>query len=146
MSDRNDATVVRVPDSELDFDEDSFCTHNGVPFTGVGYEDVPGRGLSEVTYRDGFQEGPARDWFPSGALKAESYFKDNVYHGPSREFDEEGRSVLEEFYEYGILVESVRKDSSGKVTDAFVLDPDNPNFALLERYRRTKGTNSVGPE
>jgi hypothetical protein len=62
MSDGNDGRVVRVPDSELDFDEDSFCTYNGVPFTGVGYEVVPDRGLSEVTYREGLQEGPARDW------------------------------------------------------------------------------------
>ena len=60
-----------VPESELYIDQDMAYTSDGVPFTGIAYELIPGRWRSEVTYRDGMQDGVARDWYPSGQPKGE---------------------------------------------------------------------------
>lgn len=130
---------LRVPDSELDFEDELFYRWRGAPFTGVGYEEIPGGGLSEVTYRYGVQEGPARDWYPSGALKGESNFQENVQHGTSIEYAEDGTAITEASYEYGILVERKEQDEDGHLVTTFVLPPDSETFALLERYRREKG-------
>lgn len=130
---------LRVPDSELDFDDELFYRWRGAPFTGIGYDDIPGGGLSEINYRYGVQEGPARDWYPSGALKGESYFRENVPHGISREYAENGTLVMESFHEYGILVERRERDASGELVTTFVVSPDSKTHATLERYRREKG-------
>jgi antitoxin component YwqK of YwqJK toxin-antitoxin module len=131
-------TEARIPDSELEFDNDLTYTANGELFTGIGYEDVPGRGLSEVSYRDGLQDGPARDYYPSGRLKGESHHRENTLHGVSRDFDPEGNLLNESLYEYGILVRSTQWDSSGRVLEEKAIDPDSPNYRLLERHRREK--------
>jgi hypothetical protein len=68
---------ARVPDDQLHYDENLIYTYRGERFTGVGYEDVPGRGLEEISYVDGLQEGPARDWYPSGQLRGETMFRAN---------------------------------------------------------------------
>jgi hypothetical protein len=85
-----------VDHADLDYDGELIFTYEGQPFSGVAYEDVPGKWYSEVTYRAGMQEGPARDWYPSGSLKGESYHHENALHGISREFDETGRLRSEE--------------------------------------------------
>jgi hypothetical protein len=136
--DAGDESLVRLPDAALDFDSNLVSSVDGLPFTGVGYEDVPSRGLSEVTYRNGLQDGPARDWYPSGALKGESQFRENVLHGVLRELGPDGTVLLESRYEYGILISSVQRDVSGNVIESFEIDRAWANFALLERCRREK--------
>lgn len=59
---------LRVPDSELDFDDELFYRWRGAPFTGIGYGDIPGGGLSEISYRYGARERRERD--ASGELVA----------------------------------------------------------------------------
>lgn len=76
-----DGEPVTVPDSELDHDEELVYTHHRQRFTVIGFEDAPGGGVSEISYRDGMQDGVARDWYPSGALKGEAQFRENVQHG-----------------------------------------------------------------
>jgi antitoxin component YwqK of YwqJK toxin-antitoxin module len=130
---------ARIPDSELEFDDELIYRWHGSLFTGVGYEDVPGVGLSEISYRCGVQEGPARDWYPSGVLKAESHFHDNVLHGITREYAENGILTKESFQEYGILVNRRERDENGDMIPTFALDPADQAYNLLERYRREKG-------
>jgi antitoxin component YwqK of YwqJK toxin-antitoxin module len=134
-----EGSVKRVPDSELDYDADLTYTHGGVLFTGIAYEEIPGGGISEVSYRNGMQDGVSRDWYPSGALKGEASYRENVQHGPMREYDEQGVLVHEAVYEFGILISSVKRDASGQVLESFEIDEGNPNFALLERFRRSSG-------
>lgn len=134
-----DKPELIVPDSELDFDEDLTYRWRGELFTGVGYEDIPGRGRSEVSYRYGTQEGPARDWYPSGTLKGESFFRENVQHGARREYDQGGVLIKESFYEYGILVREKERDACGEMIAKSILSPGDKNHELLERYRREKG-------
>lgn len=128
----------RVPDSELDYDGELFYTYKGVPFTGVAYEDVPGKWLSEVSYRNGLQDGAGRDWYPSGALKAESWYRENTLHGVSREYNEDQVKIMEEVYEYGILISRTRWDDAGHEIETWKIDPDGPSFVRLQRYRAQK--------
>ena len=132
--------VTRVPDAELEYDADYVYRVAGAPFTGIAYEDVPGRGRCEVSFRDGLQEGPARHWYPSGQLRSESNIKDNVLHGRVIELTEDGLPVLDARYEYGIVVSSVRRDAAGAVVELFEIDPAGPNYAWLQRLRREHAT------
>ncbi|MBM7789144.1 toxin-antitoxin system YwqK family antitoxin [Tenggerimyces flavus] len=108
---------------------------NGQAFTGVAYEESPDLGRSEVSYREGVQEGPARDWYPSGLLQGESHYVQGVLHGTSREFDESGRIVAEANYEYGICLLARRFNSEGIVIESEELDPNEEAAQQLDRLR-----------
>jgi hypothetical protein len=139
-----DRQEARVPDSELDFDADLIYRWRGKLFTGVGFEIDAAGGLSEVRYRFGVQEGVARDWYPSGVLKGESYFHDNVNHGATREFAEDGSLIIECLYEYGILVERRERNKDGELAATFTIDAHGTTYSMLERYRREKGWPTSG--
>jgi len=126
---------LRIPDDEIDFSDDLIYFYAGKRFTGVSYDDVPGYGLSEITYLDGLQEGPARDWYASGQLKSEANFHRNVRHGVSREWAESGELQKEDLYEFGVHVRSHVFGDCGEVTVAFELSDESPNFALLKQMR-----------
>jgi antitoxin component YwqK of YwqJK toxin-antitoxin module len=128
----------RVRDDQLDYGPDLIYYLAGERFTGIGYEDVPGFGVSEISYKDGFQDGPARDWYPSGTLKSESWYRENARHGFSRDYSEDQVKVLEELYEYGILVRRTSWDESGRETGTWAIDPHGQAFARLLRYREQK--------
>jgi len=134
-----DHPVVRVPDSELEYDENLTYRWHGELFTGIGYDDTSPSGLSEVSYRYGAQEGPARDWFPSGALKGESWFREGVQHGTAREYDEDGEVSSEAAYEYGILLSRSERGEDGQLRQVYQLADDSPNRRLVERFRRERG-------
>lgn len=128
-----------VPDSELDYDSDLVCTLDGVPFTGTAFEESPALGRSEITYRDGIQEGPARDWYPSGVLKGESQFVQGELHGTATEFGLDGVLAEESRYEYGIRVRRRTFAPDGSVITTEEIDPTSNEADLLERLRRERG-------
>lgn len=130
---------LRVPAEALDYDGELLFTYRGEPFTGVAFEDEPGKWLSELSYSDGMQQGPARDWYPSGKLKSESWYRENTLHGFSREYNEDETVVSEDIYEYGIIIRRTRWDDAGIVTDSWHIDPAGDAFARLQRYRAAKG-------
>jgi hypothetical protein len=134
-----DEPQIRVPDAELDFDDELIYRWRGKLFTGTGFEELPGGGLSEVSYKYGAQEGPARDWYPSGNLKGESHYRENVLHGVAREYGEDGSLTAESFYEFGILVKRREKDENGKMLITFAIQPGEYTYTMLDRYRREKG-------
>lgn len=139
MTDGKESSPLRVPDELLDYNEELFYTYNGESFTGIGYADVPGHGLSEISYVDGAQDGPARDWYPSGQLKYEANYKKNTRHGNTREFREDGSLFSETVYDHGVLVQSVTYDSQGKVVDHYEVSEGDPNFSQLRRPRGQDG-------
>jgi antitoxin component YwqK of YwqJK toxin-antitoxin module len=128
-----------VPDSALDYDSDLVCTLDEEPFTGIAFEESAELGRSEITYRQGLQDGPAVDWYPSGRLRGESFYVVNVLHGQTKEYDEEGRLTVRASYEYGILVRLGRYDSSGAVVEAQEIDPSSESARLLDRLRSEHG-------
>ena len=114
--------MSRVPDAELDYDDEQVYRWHGELFTGIGCSDEPVR--SEVTYEDGQQTGPARDFHPSGQVSAESWYHLGTLHGWSRTYAEDGEILSETLYEFGMPV----SPSSGSA-----LDPTHQS--LLERFR-----------
>lgn len=128
-----------VPDSDLDYDSDLVCTLDGAAFTGIAYEESPSLGRSEITYRDGVQEGLARDWYPTGTLKGESDYVEGVLHGASKEYDPAGRLAVESRYEYGTMVWLRRFDPEGALVELQELDFDSEGGQRLQRLRIEHG-------
>lgn len=88
-----------MPDAELEFGADLVMHYRGEPFTGVSYGVMEDGTRSELTYVNGLQEGPARDWDASGRLRVEESWRANVRHGPSRTYDESGAVISEEWWD-----------------------------------------------
>jgi len=130
--------VTRVPDSELDYDADLVFTHHGVPYTGIGYDEDAVCGVSEISYVDGRQEGPSRDWYPSGQLKAEVMYRNNVRHGYTREFTEDGVLSREELYDYGVRTQSIVFDAAGTEISVYRMPADDKRWnELRELHEET---------
>ena len=128
-----------VPDTELDYDSDLVCTLNGVPFSGTAFEESSLLGRSEITFHDGLQEGPARDWYPSGVLKGESQFVQGTLHGTVKEFRPDGALAEVSRYEYGVLVFRLTLAADGSVIEAEEVDASSDEADLLQRLRRDCG-------
>lgn len=111
-----------VAATELDYDAELVFRWRGEPFTGVGYEEHPVR--SEVTYVDGHQTGPARDFYASGRLSAETWYHDGTPHGWNRTYAEDGTVRTEELYEFGMPISP---------TTGYAVDPTHQS--LLDRLR-----------
>jgi antitoxin component YwqK of YwqJK toxin-antitoxin module len=137
---------LRVPDDELDYDSDLVYFYKGARFTGVGYEDKPGLGRSEISYSDGWQEGPARDWYPDGTLKAETWYMESVKHGPDRSYAPDGRLYQERYFEYGIPVATTTFDTDGQPLNRTEITPDDDRFELLQKFRSQKKWPKIAPE
>lgn len=129
----------KVPFDELDYDGELSYTYQGHPYTGVSFEDVPGRWYTEIDLEDGMQTGWAREWLPSGALKSEAEYRYNVLHGESRKFDDEGHLRSRGQYEFGILVRQEDIDPEGKVVHEWEIGSDDSLYQLLIKYRSSKG-------
>lgn len=132
--------VLRVPDDDLDFGPDQVMHYQGVPFTGIAFEDDE-TGLSELEYRDGVQDGFTRQWWPSGLLKTEMPYREGFVHGVVRNFDDTGRLVDESLREYGILLRQTTYDEDGRVVEIrdIRLDPASYRYGALQRYREQLG-------
>ena len=76
--------------------------------------------------------------YPSGTLKSESWYRENMLHGLSREYSEDQVKVLEEAYEYGILNRPTWWEDAGRETKRWAMDPAGPSFARLQRYGAEK--------
>jgi hypothetical protein len=124
-----------VPDDDLDFDEDLTYTYRGELFTGIGYEESDDRRISEIRYVNGRQEGVARDWHADGSLSEETTYRQNVPHGRRVCHDTAGHVLIEEEYEYGILLSRVERDADGKVTGSTELKPTDPLWKTLAGFR-----------
>ncbi|POX41711.1 hypothetical protein C3486_08520 [Streptomyces sp. Ru73] len=76
------------PDVEVDFDHR--LLHHGEPFTGEAEEYLAGHRVSLVTYQDGYKNGPFREWFKSGALRAEGTMRMGFVSGEFTRWHENG--------------------------------------------------------
>ncbi|MET4159340.1 hypothetical protein [Agromyces sp. PvR057] len=128
-----------VSDAELDYDSDLVCTFGGAPFTGTAFEESPSLGRSEISYRDGLQDGLARDWYPTGMLKGESEFVQGELHGAVREYRPDGQLAEESRYEYGIRVLHRVYSPDGSVIEASEINATSEEADLLLRLRRERG-------
>lgn len=74
------AEALRIPDDQLEFEEDLVFRYKDARFTGIAYELWPnGQTWSEISYVAGLQNGVAREWDASGHLLGESHYKAKEY-------------------------------------------------------------------
>ncbi|WP_018353082.1 toxin-antitoxin system YwqK family antitoxin [Longispora albida] len=84
------------------------------------------------------QDGPERTWHINGTMKRERWFRDGLLHGPDCEYDEQGRSISEEYHEYGILVFALHFAEDGSIRKRWELEPGDPEHARLDELRLTR--------
>jgi antitoxin component YwqK of YwqJK toxin-antitoxin module len=131
--------MLRISHDELQPSDDFLLlTYQGKPFTGVGFERDPNGKLScEIEYVDGQRHGSTKDWFSSGRLKKEEQYKFGARHGVDREWYESGVLRSESEFELGVCLRRKRWDESGALVENMQLDEDSPQFATLQKLRRS---------
>lgn len=128
----------KVPFDDLDYDGELSYRYQELPYTGIAFEDVPGKWYTEIEFDDGMQTGWSREWLPSGTLKSESEYRYNVLHGESRQFDDEGHLRSRKKYEYGILLRQEDIDPEGRVLREWEISSGDSLYQLLIKYRSSK--------
>lgn len=58
------------------------------------------------------KQGPWKDFYPDGKIKAESNYVDDLLHGYYKEYDEKGNLVLTTLYDKGAIVQSAADDET----------------------------------
>src|SRR5262245_41288921 len=81
VTEGQEGSVLRVSDADLEFGPDLVMHYRGQPFTGIALGVMESGIRSELTYVDGLQHGPARDWDASGRLRAEDSWRANFRDG-----------------------------------------------------------------
>ena len=122
---------MRVNADLLDLqDYVAYC--EGKPFTGVAVEYRPdGTVWSEITYRFGLEDGPARDWYENGMLRSESMAKLGVTNGISKEWQPDGTPKTEKVIELGYCTHSREWGETGRLIKESKLDENSSNYELL---------------
>lgn len=127
---------LRVPDDDLDFDDNQMFFWQGKLFTGTAYEERDGRLIAESEYKDGYQDGTTREWYSSGVLKSEKSYRYSTSHGLFSEYDEDGHLTSRKMLEHGIVVWSESFAPGGTLLEREDIDRTGFWFKLLEKRRR----------
>jgi antitoxin component YwqK of YwqJK toxin-antitoxin module len=132
--------MTRVNHDELEDGDDGLTRWRAEVFSGVGFELFPnGRVRSEVTYAEGIQSGPTREWYETGVLKTEDMYANGNRHGTSREWYENGKPLRDARYEHSIRVREQTWDRQGNLVIDYQLAKDSPQYGTLELLRRRSG-------
>ncbi|MCE9670029.1 hypothetical protein LY474_19710 [Myxococcus stipitatus] len=132
--------TTRVHAKKVSMADDGLHYCEGQPFTGVAYTEYPDGTLrSETSYLDGLLSGPSRGWSKNGRLVDEAEYLRDVIHGVAREWTPEGVLISEMVCEYGVKKSERKWDDDGTLVEEYVLDESDPNFALLQSFRKLYG-------
>src|SRR5947209_5600931 len=104
---------IRIQEGELDFDED-LALYEGRPFTGIAECSNANESLlRQAYYRDGFEEGTCRDWYPNGQIKLEWFAVRGTIHGKSTEWHDNGAPKSVASYIHGVEISYEEWSPSG---------------------------------
>lgn len=81
---------IDIDDPEVDFDDGERLFYQGELFTGEVVEYQGGALVSLETYQDGIVDGPVRQWFEDGTLRAEGTMRGGFPTGESRRWHPDG--------------------------------------------------------
>ncbi len=128
----------RVSIDELDDQGDGdFWTWQGQPFTGVAYITGPDGSLDlEWTFRDGLRWGSQRIWHRNGRLAESHYEVAGMPHGVHRMWRKDGRKLVVEFCEFGLVVRSRSWAEDGGIRDDYFIKSEPVPWYLEELHRR----------
>lgn len=136
------SSEYRVPADEIVEDEEGVARHGGVEFTGVAYEELPDGGVSEITFINGLQDGPATDRTASGRVLGVTRYRRGAPRGPSLEsleWYEDGKPRSQALYDHGILLTLTEWSEDGEVSRTYTLSDSDPLRETLELLRAGGG-------
>ena len=124
---------------DIEEGDDGLARLNRKPFSGVAYEVADGeRPESELTFQKGLVHGLATDYYPDGRIKLQTEYRFGYRHGLGKEWYDNGILASESKFEFDVLVERRCWDNLGAVTSHFTLTPGDPQYRILEMFRRNR--------
>ncbi|MEU9322185.1 hypothetical protein [Streptomyces sp. NPDC048295] len=84
-------TRIDIDDPELEMDEGEVVFRRGERFTGEVVEHQQGALVSLVTYEDGVEDGPSREWYMDGTLRSDGVLRGGFPVGECRDWHPNGR-------------------------------------------------------
>ncbi|MGA5351418.1 toxin-antitoxin system YwqK family antitoxin [Streptomyces thermodiastaticus] len=82
---------IDIDDPEVTMDEGERLYYRGAPFTGEVVEYQREALVSLITYQDGFENGPVREWYADGTLRSQGTMRDGFPVGESQQWHPNGR-------------------------------------------------------
>jgi len=134
---------LRINDSSMTWEhfswQDDLLMYDGVPLTGVVYNEFPNGSLEyEESYKDGLKDGEYREWHPNGRKKCEEIRDRGALHGKSTEWHENGNLRLVSEYEHGVRMKSSEWDPNGKLITTTEIDRNSELYSFVETIRQRK--------
>lgn len=108
--------MERVNADDLVQDEPERFLYNGERFTGEAVEtNEDGTIIGLNTYRNGYEEGPQREWYPDGSLRSEYWVINGRITGEAREWHDNGRlAKLQHWNEFGEMTAHEEWNENGE--------------------------------
>ncbi|WP_030683892.1 toxin-antitoxin system YwqK family antitoxin [Streptomyces cellulosae] len=112
---------IDLDDSDVDLDYGLRLLYRGEPFTGEVEEYLAGHRVSLVTYKDGFRDGPFREWYKSGVLRAEGMMRMENLSGEYKSWHENGVLGMKKLHsaDGGTPLSHCEWDEDGRPTRAW---------------------------
>lgn len=82
---------IDIDDPDVTMDDGERLYYRGNPFTGEAVEYQLGALVSLITYEDGVEDGPVREWYTDGTLRSEGVMRDGFPAGEFRRWHPNGR-------------------------------------------------------
>lgn len=131
-----EGTTKRVDYDDLDYTSEAIYVFEGTPFTGVGVETwEDGSVRCEISFLEGKEHGPARDFHRNGNLAGETVYVSGKRHGLEREWSADGRLVAESVHESGILMKTTKWSKDGEAEIVYERPTDDPMYELVVKQR-----------
>ncbi|GAA0499096.1 hypothetical protein [Streptomyces olivaceiscleroticus] len=81
---------IDIDDPEVEMDAAQTFFYAGVPFTGEVVEYQRGALVSLITYKDGVEDGPVKEWHTDGTLNSEGTMRGGFPVGESKKWHSNG--------------------------------------------------------
>ncbi|MFI1372522.1 toxin-antitoxin system YwqK family antitoxin [Streptomyces longwoodensis] len=82
---------IDIDSPDVFIDEAEVCYYQGRAFTGEVVEYQRGSLVNLITYEEGVENGPLREWYTDGTLRSECVMRDGYAVGESRRWHSNGR-------------------------------------------------------
>ncbi|MDQ1046540.1 toxin-antitoxin system YwqK family antitoxin [Streptomyces sp. V4I2] len=82
---------IDIDDPGVTMDDGERLYYQGIPFTGEAVEYQRGALVSLITYKEGVEDGPVREWYTDGTLRSEGVMRDGFPAGEFQRWHPNGR-------------------------------------------------------
>ncbi|WP_432138705.1 toxin-antitoxin system YwqK family antitoxin [Streptomyces sp. bgisy154] len=86
-----DLLRINIDSPDATMDDGELLYYQGSLFTGEAVEYQRGALVSLITYKDGIEDGPVREWYTDGTLRSEGAMRNGFPVGEFRRWHPNGR-------------------------------------------------------